>query len=99
MYLEELASDIIYHIDSFTNALMNYQLDPYLQIINYILYCVAIQIGNQKTKDFLKRFPASSYVQSMLMCFSGELIAPLIIGEMPIKGIQIEELLMATIVW
>lgn len=52
------------------------------------------------TQNFTRRHPFSCWLSTMLMCFSGPILANFLLGESPIKDfLHYQHLLLATVCW
>ena len=87
------------YIDYFINFITEVNLFPYLHLFNYLLICNAIRFENEMQSILSRHNVLSNYCHSMAMCFAGDLISPLLLGEMPASKIEMHEIYLATVVW
>ncbi|OAF66495.1 hypothetical protein A3Q56_05771 [Intoshia linei] len=78
-------------------------MSPYLDIVHYILMCCSVKddtMNKSKYENFSKRQPFSSWMASMIMCFSSSILCNIILGNALVTPIKTTTpLLYATIIW
>ena len=84
-------------------------MHPWFEFANFLIVCQLIRCENRliaiknvygNIRPFSERNPLSSYVASMLLCFSGQILGNIVIGISPTAFLANEKLiLIASLTW